>query len=141
MIREDKFLISRKPFAINLATITGDQHPRGDRFAFSGRADAVWFRRQDGTNRACLGSIKLWSHYLPEPLDLGDPHAVLSADLDGRYGGDCYGRWDGHGYWGAEAPEVQQQHLSILRPMLANYPAIPAGYDGWWTFQPAKGKA
>jgi hypothetical protein len=21
--------------------------------------------------------------------------------------------------------------------MLADYPTIPAGYDGWWTFQPA----
>jgi hypothetical protein len=27
-----------------------------------------------------------------------------------------------------------EQHLKILRPMLANYPALPDGYDGWWRF-------
>lgn len=134
MIRDDRFLISRKPFAVDLGSMTGVQHDRGDRVAFSGTANAVWFRRKDGVTRACIGTLGLWSHYLPERLDLNDPHAVLSADLDGRYGGDCHGRWDGTGYWGAEVLEVQQQHLEILRPMLAGYPAIPAGYDGWWRF-------
>jgi len=133
--REDRFLISRKPFAIDLATVTGEQHERGDLIAFSGSADALWFRRQAGVTRACLGSLMLWSHYLPEPLDLDDPHAILSADLDGRYGGDCHGRWDGERYWGAQEPDVQEQHLAILRSMLAKYPAVPPGHDGWWTFQ------
>ncbi|MFD9276860.1 hypothetical protein ACFWD7_06155 [Streptomyces mirabilis] len=135
MIREDRFLISRKPFAIDLATLTGDQHPRGDRYAFSGTANALWFRRQSGVTRACLGSLKLWSHYLPKPVDLDDPHAVLSADLDGRYGGDCEGRWDGERYWGAQEPDVIEEHLALLRPMLAHFPALPPGHDGWWTFQ------
>ncbi|WP_405888858.1 hypothetical protein OG762_36905 [Streptomyces sp. NBC_01136] len=135
MIREDRFLISRKPFAVDLATLTGSQHERGDLIAFSGSVNALWFRRQGGVSRACIGSLKLWSHYLPEPLNLDDPQAVLSADLDGRYGGDCEGRWDGTGYWGTEVPDVQARHLAILRPMLANYPALPSGYDGWWTFQ------
>lgn len=140
MIREDKFLISRKQFAIDLSTVTGDQHPRGDRFAFSGRADAVWYRRQSGTTRACIGSLMLFSHYLPHLLDLDDPQAILSADLDGRYGGDCQGRWDGGRYWGAQEPAVMEQHLAILRPMLDDYPVIPDGFDGWYTFQPPKGK-
>jgi hypothetical protein len=135
VIREDRFLISRKPFAIDLATVTGSQHERGDLIAFSGTANALWFRRQSGVTRACLGSLKLWSHYLPRRLDLDDPQDVLSADLDGRYGGDCEGRWDGERYWGAQEPDVQEQHLAILRLMLAKYPALPAGYDGWWTFQ------
>lgn len=136
MIRESRFLISRKPFAVDLNTLTSSQHPRGNQYALSGAVDALWFRRQNGVTRACIGSLKLWSHYLPEPVDLNDPHAVLSADLDGRYGGDCHGRWDGERYWGAQEPEVQEQHLAILRQMLAHYPALPAGYDGWWTFQP-----
>lgn len=141
MIREDQFLISRKPFAVDLNSLTGSQHPRGERFAFSGSINALWFRRQSGVTRACLGSLKLWSHYLREPLDVDNPHAVLSANLDGRYGGDCEGRWDGERYWGAQEPAVMEQHLAILRPMLANYPAIPDGFDGWWTFQPARGGA
>lgn len=135
MIREDRFLISRKPFAVDLDTLVGSQHPRGDRHAFSGSVNALWFRRQSGITRACLGTLKLFSHYLPAPLDLDDPHAVLAADLDGRYGGDCHGRWDSERYWGAQEPHVQALHLTVLEPMLANYPALPAGHSGWWTFR------
>jgi hypothetical protein len=134
MIRQDRFLISHKPYAVDLSTLQGDQHERGDRIAFSGSADALWFRRQSGVTRACIGSLKLWSHYLPERLNLADAREVLAADLDGRYGGDCHGRWDGTSYWGNVTLEQQERHLAILRPMLANYPAIPDGYDGWWRF-------
>ncbi|MEU1078183.1 hypothetical protein ABZ404_36960 [Streptomyces sp. NPDC005878] len=137
MIREDRFLISRKSFAIDLSTIEGEQQAVGDRYAYSGHANAVWFRRKDGTTRACLGTLGLWSHYLTEPLDLSDPLNVLRANLDGRYGGDCHGRWDGERYWGAQKPFEQALHLTLLEPMLANYPVIPDGYDGWWTFQTA----
>ncbi|WP_030186342.1 hypothetical protein [Streptomyces capuensis] len=134
MIRDDRFLISRKAFAVDLSTLTGRQHPRGDRFAYSGAVNAAWFRRKDGDTRACLGSLGLWSHYLHEPIDLSDPLNVLRADLDGRYGGDCDGRWDSESYWGNGTLEQQEQHLAVLRPMLAKYPAIPDGYDGWWRF-------
>jgi hypothetical protein len=134
VIRSDRFLISQKPFAIDLSTVTGEQHERGDLYAFSGSVNALWFRRKDGVTRACTGTLSLFSHFLPEPLDLDDPHAVLSADLDGRYGGTCHARWDGTGYWGAENPETAAADLAILRPMLAHYPAIPEGWDGWWRF-------
>jgi hypothetical protein len=135
MIRETRFLISRRPYAIDLSTVAGDLHQRGDLHAFSGRANAVWYRRQNGTTRACIGTLMLFSHYRPEPLNLDNPHDVLTADLDGRYGGDCHGRWDGERYWGAQEPAVMEQHLAILRPMLADYPVVPGGFDGWWTFQ------
>ncbi|MBB6172232.1 hypothetical protein HNR23_002292 [Nocardiopsis mwathae] len=138
MHRETRFLISRGLYAIDLATITGTQHPRGDRIAFTGQANAVWYRRQGGVTRACIGDLKLWSHYLPRLLDLDDPLDVLGADLDGRYGGDCHGRWDGQRYWGAQEPEVMERHLSVLRPMLDAFPTVPEGYDGWWTFQPPR---
>ncbi|MFD7980260.1 hypothetical protein [Streptomyces sp. NPDC059071] len=135
MHRTDRFLISQKPFAIDLATVTCNQEPRGDAYVLRGGAHALWFRRQNGVIRACIGQLALWSHHLPAPIDLDDPTAVLSADLDGRYGGDCEGRWDGTRYWGAQRPEDIERHLTVLRPMLANYPALPDGYDGWWTFQ------
>lgn len=136
MRRETRFLISRKPFAIDLSTVTAEQQQRGDRdtWNFSGSANAVWYRRQQGITRACVGSLPLFTHYLTKPVDLSDPVAILSADLDGRYGGDCHGRWDGERYWGAQEPEVMEQHLALLRPMLADYPTVPAGYDGWWTY-------
>jgi hypothetical protein len=138
MRRENRFLISRKQFAIDLSTITGTQNPRGAQWSFSGSANAVWYRRKDGVTRACLGTMMLFSHHLLEPVDVTNPHAILSADLDGRYGGDCHARWDGEHYWGSQKPAEQALHLTVLEPMLANYPVIPDGHDGWWTFQEAR---
>lgn len=134
MIRDDRFLISRRPYAVDFATITGDHHERSDMIAFSGRVNAVWYRRKDGVNRACIGTLKLWGPWLPRRLDLADPYDVLTADLDGRYGGDCEGRWDGARYWGAQEPEVAARHLVLLRPMLDTYPVVPECFDGWWRF-------
>ncbi|MFJ7990351.1 hypothetical protein [Streptomyces sp. NPDC096351] len=141
MHRTGRFLISQKPFAIDLTTITGKQHPRGDLYAYSGTARAVWYRRKNGVTRACLGSLMLWQHYLPEPLDLTDPTAILSADLDGRYGGTCEARWDGERYWGSQEPFQMALDLTVLEPMLVGDPAVPDGYDGWWTFQEPKAAA
>jgi hypothetical protein len=135
VIRHDRLLISRKPYAFDLSTLTVKQSPQGDRFYLRGSVDAVWFRKREGVVRACLGPLRLWGQYLPEPVDITDPLAVLAADLDGRYGGDTQGRWDGEGYWGAQKPAVMEQHLAILQPMLSNLPALPDGYSGWWTFQ------
>lgn len=134
MIRDGQFVLSRKQFAIDLSTVTGKLRNDGDRWTFSGQCSAVWYRRKDRVTRACIGTVGLWNHYLPGPLDLTDPVAVLSARLDGRYGGDCHGRWDGTGYWGAEDLDVQAEHLAVLRPMLDVYPTCPASYDGWWRF-------
>lgn len=135
MICEEKFLISRKSFAIDLATVTAEQRERGNRWSLSGRANALWYRRRRGVTVACTGTLMLWSHYLTEPVDLNDPRSILSAELDGRYGGDCAGRWDGTSYWGHKVTLAEQeQHLAILHPMLAVYPAVPPGYDGWWRF-------
>ncbi|MET9656355.1 MULTISPECIES: hypothetical protein [unclassified Streptomyces] len=46
------------------------------------------------------------SHYLPERLNLDDTRKALSADLDGRYGGNCEGRWVGESYWGAQKRQL-----------------------------------
>lgn len=135
MIRETRFLISRKPFAIDLSSLRGKTvpTPQGRRASYwDGRIDAVWFRRRKGVTVACIG--ELWDLQDDEPATGRD---FLERHEDGRYGGDCHGRWDGTGYWGNVTLDVQEQHLAVLRPMLANYPAIPDGYDGWWTFQPA----
>lgn len=135
VIREDRFVISRKPFAVDLASYRGGElHDHGSRFTVHAKVDAVWFRRKDGQTRACIGTLGLWSQNLREPVDVTDPIAVLSADLDSRYGGDCHGRWDGESYWGNVTLDVQQQHLAILRPMLDEVPSSPSGYDSWWRF-------
>jgi len=76
----------------------------------------------------------LFRHYLDAPVDVSDPVAVLSADLDGRYGGTTHARWDGVRYWGDEDVKEMQRFLGVLKPMLDAYPEVPAGYDGWWRF-------
>ena len=141
MIREDQFVLSHRPYAVDLATVRGEQtkHPDTGSWFFTGTARAVWYRRQGGVTRACVGVLSLWSPRLLRPVaDLTDPVAVLSANLDGRFGGQCQGRWDGERYWGAQEPEVIERHLGLLRPMLANFPTVPRLYDGWWTFREAR---
>lgn len=121
MFREDRFLISRRLYAVDLDSLrTGD----GD-----ATLDAVWFRRKNGITAACTG--RLWDIQRPEPADVAEFLARLD---DGRYGGTCHGRWDGASYWGNVTLAEQERHLAVLRPMLANYPAIPGGHDGWWRF-------
>jgi hypothetical protein len=131
VIRADKFLISKRLYAVDLASLTVE--PDGERYdgtpMATCRLGAVWFRRTSGVTRACIGT--LWNIQAPPPADVAE---FLAAHDDGRYGGDCDGRWDGENYWGAQKPETIEQHLAILRPMLAAYPAIPPGYDGWWRF-------
>lgn len=139
MIREDRFLISRKPYAIDLTSLqVGEPTESCHYWAM---VNAVWFRRHSkgyGDDRriitvACIGTLRNLQDDKP-----ADARGFLAAYTDGRYGGDCQGRWDGENYWGAQKPEVIEEHLAILRPMLANYPTLPDGYDGWWTFQVAR---
>lgn len=132
MIREDRFLISRKPYAVDLSSLRGSrtETPQGrNDYYFDGRINAVWFRRRKGVTVACIG--ELWDLQHPEPATARE---FLEQHTDGRYGGDCHGRWDGENYWGAQKPDVIARHLEILRAMLANYPAVPPGYHGWWRF-------
>ncbi|MEU1663620.1 hypothetical protein ABZ547_08390 [Streptomyces sparsogenes] len=135
MIREDRFLISRRPYAVDLSSLkVGEPTESGHYWAM---VNAVWFRRHSrghGDARrivtvACTGTLRNLQGSKPV-----DARAFLAAYTDGRYGGDCQGRWDGENYWGAQKPEVIEQHLELLRPMLERYPAAPAGWDGWWRF-------
>jgi hypothetical protein len=134
MIRETRFRISRKPYAIDLNTVTLTATEHDGRYWLTGTCQAVWYRRKAGITRACIGKLDLWAQWLSEEPDLSSPAAMLGNALDGGYGGDPAGRWDGTGYWGSEVPEVQGLHLAVLRPMLAEFPVIPDGYDGWWSF-------
>ena len=136
MIHEDRFLISRRPYAVDLESLQVASYqptynggvPTG-RTIYNATINAVWFRRRKGATVACIG--ELWDSWR-ESTD--DVYQALEWMDTGRYGGDCKGRWDGERYWGAQEPETIERHLAVLRPMLANFPDIPAGYDGWWTF-------
>lgn len=132
MIREERFLISKRLYAVDLSSLRGARTviPNGRTpYSFNGRVDAVWFRRKQGVTAACIGT--LWDLQHPEP---DGALQFLVQHTDGRYGGHCDGRWDGTSYWGNVTLDVQEKHLAILRPMLDNYPATPPGFDGWWRY-------
>jgi len=134
----DKFLISKRPYAVDLDSFRSEWHeitwggeppanaPKG---TWRNTIQAVWFRRRHGVTVACIGY--LWNSGREQTTRALD---MLRDHTDGRYGGTAEGRWDGDGYWGDVSLAEQEQHLAILRPMLAAFPAVPPGYDGWWTF-------
>lgn len=119
MIKTEKFLISRSPYAVDLKSLRLWR----ERWV----VDAVWFRRRNGRTAACIGTLQGSFHTQP-PVSAED----FLARWPAQWGGDCAGRWNGVGYWGSELPDVQEAHLRILKPMLEGYPAAPAGYDAWW---------
>lgn len=132
MYRLDTFRISHKPYAVDLNSLKLKQD--GERYdgapMYTGTVNAVWYRRRSGVTVACIGHLwDIQSGDAPK-----DATEFLARHDDGRYGGTCCGRWDGAGYWGAQMPAVIEEHLAVLRPMLEAYPAVPAGYDGWWKF-------
>jgi hypothetical protein len=135
MRKLDKFLISKRPYAVDLTSLWTGRNTREDGTHFwSCSANAVWFRRRHGVTVACIGFLWDLQDSRPETVE----EFVLAHD-DGRYGGTAMGRWDGDRYWSdGVSLKVQGEHLDLLRPMLEHYPDVPAGYDGWWTFQPER---
>lgn len=134
MRRIEKFKFSQLPYAVDLGSLNAEKKEGRDGPWWDCSITAVWFRRRGkGSSRvtvACIG--KLWgSHRHEEPADAVD---FLTHQTDGRYGGSCAARWDGIHYWGEERLDLMQQYLAVLRPMLDQFPAVPPGFDGWWTF-------
>ncbi|MER7908261.1 hypothetical protein [Streptomyces sp. NPDC096068] len=136
MNRTGRFLISQKPYAVDLDSLRITPRGTNGHRYYDGRINAVWFRRRNGVTVACTGT--LWDFQDTEPAN---GREFLEQHTDGRYGGDCDGRWDGERYWGAQHPKTIEEHLALLRPMLAAYPAIPDGFDGWWTFHAVRSTA
>jgi hypothetical protein len=139
VIKTEKFGISKGLYAVDLGSFTATWHetrwqgeppPGASPGSWRCTVQAMWFRRRRGVTVACIG--ELWDSQSAKPADALE---FLARHDDGRYGGSTEGRWDGSGYWGNQVTlETQEKHLEVLRPMLANYPAVPAGYDGWWRF-------
>lgn len=140
MIKMEKFLISKGPYAVDLGSFKatwretrwqGEPPPGASKGSWHCTIQGVWFRRRRRETVACIGN--LWWSWKDAPPQTG--LEFMERHTDGRYGGNTHGRWDGSGYWGdGSTLEEQEKHLAILRPMLANYPDVPVGYDGWWRF-------
>lgn len=130
MIREDRFLISRKPYAVDLDSLHVTEIVEGHTTA---TVNAVWFRRRRGETVAVYG--ELWDHQNPPSLSARE---FLARHDDGRYGGHAMARWDGSTLWAPETSfEVALQRQVVLQRALSAYPEVPEGYDGWWTFRAA----
>lgn len=130
MNRETRFLISRRPYAVDLTSLTGTLDATSAVTIYRGYVNAVWFRRHKGRVNACIG--QLWDFQTAQPADA---EQFLARLTDGRSGGRCHARWNGIGYWGDdEHYKERDAHLAVLQPMLDNYATTPDGYDGWWQF-------
>lgn len=131
MKREDKFVMSHRPYAVDLNSLESVQEIRANGSSFYRyNIGALWFRKKRGVVSACLGY--LWDYqneYTDDPIDF------LAAHADGRYGGTTLTSWDGLGLWTTVDYQTSNQHLDVLRPMLEYFPNVPPGYDGWWTFR------
>lgn len=129
MIREDKFLISKRPYAVDLDSLRIAKPWEPNCWVL---IDAVWFRRRRGVTVAVIGTL---ADFQATPAPLSTVEA-LERYTDGRYGGSWIARWDGESYVSEHpvSPEDMARHMELLRPMLENYPAVPPGYDGWWRF-------
>lgn len=134
MHREDKFVLSHRPYAVDPTTLRL-------RFAYEGAwdswmIDAVWFRRRRDVTAACVGFLTTLVDAKPT-----DYRGFLESYEDGRYGGKCLARWDGSSIWYAgQDPEENAQHLELLRTVLDAYHANPKApelgsrWDRWWRF-------
>jgi hypothetical protein len=130
----DSFTFSHHPFAVDYSTLRW----KGE----WGYIAAVWFRRKRGVTSANIGELRNLTRRITD-----DPVVFLSDFTDGRYGGYCYGRWDGEQYWGSGRPEVMDGHIRILKPMLERFhenrtdPWVPDNYTKWWTFRESRRKS
>ena len=129
MLKTADFKISKPMYAVNLDafSVGGPQAP----FPEWGVVAAVWFRRKNRVTAACGGFLKAPAHRVTAPAGAQD---FLTRYTDGRYGGDCIARWDGSTLWSLEDEDTRAEYKRLLVPMLAAYPGIPKGFDGWWWF-------
>lgn len=138
MKREEKFLISHAPYAVQLDSFTVEEKWAtfsGGRVAetpyYTITIPAIWFRRKDGILSAHIGT--LWGSERERPASA---EAWLTDSWDGRYGGNCQARWDGISLW---APDVtwngMVNYQGVLAWVLENFPQVPDGFDGWWTYK------
>lgn len=131
MYRIDKFVLSHRPYAVDLSSFHIDEIRTGWKGEYAcASVNAVWFRRKNGVNQAVAG--ELWDAQDTIPQDAVQ---FLEQHEDGRYGGRPFARWDGASFWCAgQDPEENDRYLELLRLMLAGFPAAPEPFDGWWVF-------
>ncbi len=141
MIRARRFAVSRPMYAFNPTTFRDGPGGADHRYGGCREVDAVWFRRKNGRTLAATGTYTLSLGWGRNGDRLEGPpedtyEAWVAAHGDNRYGGDHLASWDGEALLctpPAVTPELAARRVKFLAAMFTAYPAIPAGYDGWWT--------
>lgn len=151
MIRMERYVHSRRPYAVRLSTFeverTEWEWQGAMHVSWRLRIRAGWHRGKVAAPETCLGwltwttSDDPWRHFDPKDIlqrDLAAEDAV-KAYADGRYGGTCIAKSTGRGLWFADvtSPRVLQGMREELTEIADAFPQPPAGYSGWWTFQGA----
>lgn len=123
MDRADRFTVSGKLYAVDLASFTLNERRRGS-------MDAVWYRRKNGVTYANTG--RLWGYG-----DATTAEGFLDEIGTRVYGPMTHARYGPDGLWtpGAVSPAEMDGYVCLLSPMLTDIPSVPAGFDGWWKFR------
>lgn len=150
MIRMERYVHSKRPYAVDLGSFTVEHRPRekwldqrgGEHWSreyWRCRIEAVWFRGKVGAPEACIGEFR-WS-VGEDPLGAANRERsaarAVEAYQDGTYGGDCLAKLRSDDtMWFADRTATADM-LSFedrLTPILAGFPEVPAGWSGWWRF-------
>lgn len=134
MNRTDRFVMSHRPYAVDLSSWR-----RGEwKTSMDGRQYArhtiasIWFRRKRGVTVAHLGTISTNS-------GTDSAEDFLRLHNDSRYGGNWIAAWDGERCW-TETPAAKtdlDRYAEVLGAALTGFrndKAVPQGHCGWWTF-------
>lgn len=130
MIRTDRLVPSRTHYAVGLETLRTHESPGSEGSThYWVTVGAVWFRFRKGVVAACAGELRDLQDEKP-----ADAVQFLRHRAADGFGGRCKARWDGSTLWCLADEEARAAYKAILVPMLASYPEVPAGWDGWWRF-------
>lgn len=134
MYREDKFVLSRNQYAVDLNSLRPaypeamDEH---DWARESWMVDVVSFRKAKGVLRACAGAVSDRQDEVP----LSGAEFLSRIDEHNRVSVTPLARWDGTSYWCfSQDPEESVRYWELLRLMLDGFPTPPEPYSGWWRF-------
>lgn len=135
MNREDSYVASHRPYAVDLSTWRRGEmktRPNGRQSAHQ-HITAIWFRRKKGVDTAHLGD--LWDF-----SDADNAADMLRLHDDGRYGANWVAAWDGERCWTQNpAPKTDlDRYAAVLGAALIGFlkdKAVPDSYSGWWTFR------
>lgn len=127
MIRATKLAVSRPMYAFDPNTFDPERRS----------VAAAWFRRKNGVLVASMGLYHFFAPGLPEAQYPDTYQGWVDLHVDNRYGGTHLASWYGMAILNSDQPvseEESARRVEFLRGMLDGFPAVPAGFDGWWAF-------